>query len=57
MGVGQTVEIDQGDRKVRGELLGLFEDGALSVKTAAGVRPVYHGRLALPGSPVSPELR
>ncbi len=57
MGVGQTVEIDQGDRRVRGELLGLSVDGALSVKTAEGVRAVYHGRLALPGSPQGPELR
>ena len=56
IGLGQTVEIRQGDRIQRGTLRGLSSDGAILLATATGTNQVYHGRLALPDAPVAPEL-
>ena len=52
LGRGERVEVHFGDgNHLIGELDGLTADGALALTTPEGRRPVYHGRLTLPGAP------
>lgn len=54
LGLGETVEIDDGTRLVRGPLRGIAEDGALRIETADGVVNLYRGDLSVPGVPKTP---
>lgn len=56
LGLGARVEVHQAGGVVAGELLGIDAEGALSVRTPVGPRPVHHGRIVLPGVPRAPDL-
>jgi len=54
LGLGQTVELDDGARLVRGPLRGIAEDGALRIETPNGIVNLYRGDLTVPGVPRTP---
>ena len=56
LGIGESVEVRHPDHTDAGILLGLNADGALRLKTTAGEKNLYHGRIALPGAPRAPDL-
>lgn len=56
-GLGEMIDIDDGQRLVHGRLLGIGEDGCLRVETPTGVTDVYRGELQIPGVARLPDYR
>ena len=54
IGLGERVELDEGQRVVTGTLLGIAEDGALRLDTPNGRKALYRGELRIPGLPRTP---
>ncbi len=54
VGLGTNVEMMDGQRCVKGRLLGIAEDGALRLQTASGVEHMYRGDLKIPGLAKTP---
>lgn len=54
LGLGDRVQVDDGEGLLEGTLLGIAEDGALRLRTPAGERALYRGELRIPGVPKTP---
>jgi BirA family transcriptional regulator, biotin operon repressor / biotin---[acetyl-CoA-carboxylase] ligase len=51
LGLGGPVTVRTGEETIAGTLEGIAEDGALTLQTASGRRPLYRGELEIPGVP------